>query len=160
MFARVGGKVSVSLRVHACVYVHNVLVESAHKSMQCTQELCSLWKVHTRACLPVKERTVGSTTPRNSEVHEITSASCTMLMHINCCIYRVGQNSIHTPYMTICMVISLLKIPYAHHTVYTYEYMVLAHPMYIYMAAWQSVPVSSGATTTIITNFYRFTYAA
>jgi hypothetical protein len=27
---------------------------------------------------------------------------------------RVGQNSISAPYMTVCMVISLLKIPYVH----------------------------------------------
>jgi len=27
---------------------------------------------------------------------------------------RVGQNRIYTPYMTVCMVISLLKIPYVH----------------------------------------------
>jgi hypothetical protein len=33
-----------------------------------------------------------------------------------CTLYirRVGQNRIYTPYMTICMVISLLKIPYVH----------------------------------------------
>jgi hypothetical protein len=36
---------------------------------------------------------------------------------------RVGQNCIHTPYMTICLVISLPKIPYIHRT-----YMVLANP--------------------------------
>jgi len=29
-------------------------------------------------------------------------------------IYRVGQNRIFIPYMTVCMVISLLKIPYVH----------------------------------------------
>ena len=29
-------------------------------------------------------------------------------------IRRVGQNGISTPYMTVCMVISLLKIPYVH----------------------------------------------
>ena len=27
---------------------------------------------------------------------------------------RVGQNRISAPYMTVCMVISLLKIPYVH----------------------------------------------
>ena len=27
---------------------------------------------------------------------------------------RVGQNCIYTPYMTACMMISLLKIPYVH----------------------------------------------
>jgi hypothetical protein len=27
---------------------------------------------------------------------------------------RVGQNRIYTPYMTVRMVISLLKIPYVH----------------------------------------------
>ena len=29
-------------------------------------------------------------------------------------IYRVGQNRIPAPYMTVCMVISLLEIPYVH----------------------------------------------
>ena len=56
---------------------------------------------------------------------------------------RVGQNRIYTLYMTVCMVISLLSIPYVHHirmyiipyvhhtvcTPYTYKYMVLAHPI-------------------------------
>ena len=27
---------------------------------------------------------------------------------------RVGQNRIYTPYMTVCMVISLPKTPYVH----------------------------------------------
>ena len=40
------------------------------------------------------------------------------------CIPRVGQNCMYTPYMTIYLVISLLNIPYIHHT-----YMVLANPM-------------------------------
>ena len=38
---------------------------------------------------------------------------------------RVGQNPISAPYMTVCMVISLLKLPYIHRI-----YMVLAKPMY------------------------------
>jgi len=29
-------------------------------------------------------------------------------------IHRVGQNRIYTPYMTVCMVISMPKIPYVH----------------------------------------------
>ena len=41
---------------------------------------------------------------------------------------RVGQNRIYTPYMTICMVISLPKIPYIHRN--TYKCMVLANPTY------------------------------
>jgi len=39
---------------------------------------------------------------------------------------RVGQSRIYTPYMTVCMVISLLK--YRMYIVYTYKYVVLAHP--------------------------------
>ena len=35
----------------------------------------------------------------------------------------VGQNRIYTPYMTVYLVISLLKIPYMHRI-----YMVLANP--------------------------------
>jgi hypothetical protein len=38
---------------------------------------------------------------------------------------RVGQNRISAPYMTVCMVISLLNCMYA---VYTYKFMVLANP--------------------------------
>jgi hypothetical protein len=32
---------------------------------------------------------------------------------------KVGQNRIYTPYMTVCMVISLPKIPYVRFIVYT-----------------------------------------
>jgi len=39
---------------------------------------------------------------------------------------RVVQNRISAPYMTVCMVTSLLKILYLH--VYTYKCMVLANP--------------------------------
>ena len=35
-----------------------------------------------------------------------------MIFTVTCVVYRVGQNLIYTPYMTVCMVISLLKIPY------------------------------------------------
>jgi hypothetical protein len=39
-----------------------------------------------------------------------------------CTIPKVGQKRIYAPYMIVCMVISMLKY------VYTYNYMVLAHP--------------------------------
>jgi hypothetical protein len=39
---------------------------------------------------------------------------------------RVGQDRIFTPYMTVCMVISLLN--HGMYTVYTYKCLVLAHP--------------------------------
>ena len=39
---------------------------------------------------------------------------------------RVGQNRIHTPYMTVYLVISLPKFPYIHRI-----YMVLANPVYL-----------------------------
>ena len=42
-------------------------------------------------------------------------------------INRVGQNRIYTLYMTVCMVIFLLKIQYVHR-IYVLIYMVLAHP--------------------------------
>ena len=41
-------------------------------------------------------------------------------------IFRVGQNRINTPYMTVYLVISLPKIPYIHRI-----YMVLANPTHI-----------------------------
>ena len=45
-------------------------------------------------------------------------------------ICRAGQNCIYTPYMAVCMVISLPKIPYVHRI-----YMVLANPTDILKAA-------------------------
>jgi len=45
----------------------------------------------------------------------------------SCAKYRVGLNPIYTPYMTVCMVITLPKISCIC-TVYTYECMVLANP--------------------------------
>jgi len=42
---------------------------------------------------------------------------------IGALITRVGQNRVYTPYMTVYLVISLLKIPYMHRI-----YMVLANP--------------------------------
>ena len=42
-------------------------------------------------------------------------------------IFRVGQNRIYTPYMTVYMVNSLPKIPYTHCI-----YMVLANPTYFH----------------------------
>jgi hypothetical protein len=41
---------------------------------------------------------------------------------------RVGQNRIYTPYMTVCMVISLPKIPYIHRI---YMVLVLANPTHV-----------------------------
>jgi len=51
----------------------------------------------------------------------VTFAVC----HI-CCMSRVGQNRIYTPYMTVYFLISLPKILYIHRI-----YMVLANPMYV-----------------------------
>jgi hypothetical protein len=34
--------------------------------------------------------------------------------HMLCTMHRVGQNRISAPYMTVSLVISLLKIPYVH----------------------------------------------
>jgi len=48
------------------------------------------------------------------------------ILHVIIGVYRVGQNRIYAPYMTVCLVISLPKIPYIH-----LIYMVLANPMYI-----------------------------
>ena len=50
------------------------------------------------------------------------------LLHL-CCMSRVGQNRIYTPYMTVYLMISLPKIPYIHRI-----YMVLANPMYEHSA--------------------------
>ena len=52
------------------------------------------------------------------------------LQALNRLIYRVGQNCIYVPYMTVYLVIPLSKKPYIHHT-----YMVLANPTYIPLGA-------------------------
>ena len=46
---------------------------------------------------------------------------------------RVGQNRIHTPYMTVYLMISLPKILYIHRI-----YMVLANPTYVCLCTWNS----------------------
>jgi hypothetical protein len=40
--------------------------------------------------------------------------------------FKVGQDRIYTPYMTVYLVISLPKIPYIHRI-----YVVLANPIYV-----------------------------
>jgi len=53
------------------------------------------------------------------------------------CIRRVSQNRIYTPYMAVCMVISLPKIPYIHRI-----FMVLANPTtYIVYCIWYSIGI-------------------
>jgi len=47
--------------------------------------------------------------------------SCTHMRYFT--LYRVGQNRIYTPYITVCLIESLPKIPYIHRI-----YMVLANP--------------------------------
>jgi drug/metabolite transporter superfamily protein YnfA len=43
-------------------------------------------------------------------------AICLLFFHgIPTLVFRVGQNRICTPYMTVYMVISLLDLPYVHH---------------------------------------------
>ena len=45
-----------------------------------------------------------------------TSCCMSVLLHapVSRCMSRVGQNRISAPYMTVCLVISLLKIPHVH----------------------------------------------
>ena len=45
-------------------------------------------------------------------------------------VYRVGQNRMYTPYMTVYLVMFLPKIPYVHRI-----YMVLANPTYLVTTA-------------------------
>ena len=49
--------------------------------------------------------------------------ACLQRYHACLQIYRVGQNCLYTPYMTVYLMISLSKIPYIHRI-----YMVLANP--------------------------------
>ena len=70
-----------------------------------------------------------------------------MCHHWSCIIYRVGQNRISAPYMTVCMVIPLLRIPYVHR--YTYKCMVLANPMYV-RYCWQGSYYINGHRRRII----------
>jgi hypothetical protein len=61
-----------------------------------------------------------------------------------CVLSRVGQNRICTPYLTVCTVISLLKLPYVHR-IYV-EYMVLAHPSFVVEAMCHTRGAVSRAT--------------
>ena len=54
-----------------------------------------------------------------------------MIFTVTCVVYRVGQNLIYTPYMTVCMVISLPNIPYIHR-IYVYMYGFGQPQLYIY----------------------------
>jgi len=54
--------------------------------------------------------------------------------------FRVGQNRIYTPYMTVYLVITLPEIPYMHRI-----YMVLANPKYFARGWMQAVSVPCGA---------------
>jgi len=57
-------------------------------------------------------------------------AICLLFFHgIPTLVFRVGQNRICTPYMTVYMVISLLD--YRMYTMYTYVCMILANPISI-----------------------------
>jgi len=58
--------------------------------------------IYTVLANPIYDRTHGHNPPL-----VIPYKKCTHIC-------RVGQNRICTPYMTVCMVISLLKIPYVH----------------------------------------------
>jgi len=54
-------------------------------------------------------------------------------------IYRVGQNRVYTPYMTVYLVISLPKYSINTVYIYIYIYMVLAGQPYVlnaYIAVW------------------------
>ena len=59
---------------------------------------------------------------QNGKQQLLAVRECTGLLFASFAQYnqtiRVGQNRIYTPYMTVCMVISLLKIPYVICIVY------------------------------------------
>jgi hypothetical protein len=60
------------------------------------------------------------------EQKEVDNGRAGASIHFSFCVrrsylIRVGQNCIYTLYMTVCMVISLKKIPYTHH-IYVYMY--------------------------------------
>jgi hypothetical protein len=67
----------------------------------------------------------------SDEAHRLLTSCVSMG---NCCVVRVGQNRIYTPYMTVYLVISLSNIPYLRRI-----YMVLANPMCSASILW-SVP--------------------
>jgi len=56
-------------------------------------------------CLIVKNEGIGQI---DAEI--VSAVGQTLCLVVN----RVGQNHIYTPYMTVCMVSSLLKILYVH----------------------------------------------
>jgi len=65
-------------------------------------------------------------------------------------IYRVGQNRINAPYMTVYLVVFLRKIPYVHRI-----YMVLANLTYIC-----NILVYIFFLVYIYTNIYIYIYGA
>jgi hypothetical protein len=65
-------------------------------------------------------------------------------------IYRVGQNRIYTPYMTLCLVISLPKVPYIH-----CNYMALANLSYLRITHGANV-LPTTATCCIMTSSRGF----
>jgi hypothetical protein len=73
--------------------------------------------------------TVSRRSNSEAALHYAIPPSTQCSMCGRCCrikpINRVGHNRIHTPYMTVLLVVSLPKIPYIHHI-----YMDLANPTY------------------------------
>jgi len=72
---------------------------------------------------------------------------------------RVGQNRVSAPYLTVYMVISLLKIPYVHRN--TCKCMVLANPTHKLSANFQCAqPCTSNSRYPVFTSLSVPRYAA
>ena len=94
----------------------SILPESS-KAQQMTAPSLTVFSVQLQ-CHPAFMRCL-CIVQANKVHNKVVSIHC--LCNALVCICRVGQNRITAPYMTVCMVISLLKTLYAH-CIYLYMY--------------------------------------
>ena len=139
---RMAHTLSISIHAHnACAYgthvcVWHTRVRMAHTCaygthfihiISCPQRVC-VWHTRVRMAHTLSISIMPTTRVRMAH----TCAYGTHFIHIISCpqhVFRVGQNCIYTPYMTVYLVISLPKLPYIHRI-----YMVLANPTRVRMA--------------------------
>jgi len=107
---------------HTCAYgTHFIHINHAHNASAYGTHVCVWHTLYPYHFMP-------TTCVRMAH----TCAYGTHFIHIISCpqhVFRVGQNCIYTPYMTVYLVISLPKLPYIHRI-----YMVLANPTRVRMA--------------------------
>jgi len=105
----------INMHLHKNTCRHHTMY---NYTLVCSQQLPNTTSVWCQLCL-------------------VSAKPCTLVTSYPCCgvkqcMYRVGQNCIYTPYMTVYMVNSLPKIPYTHRI-----FMVLANPNDFSEGVWQ-----------------------